>query len=109
LVAGKEGVVYLLNMNDLGGVEQGPGGTDKVVAKVGPYGGVWSKPAVWGGDGGYVYLPTASPGAAGAGSSGQLNGVRRVVDGSGHVGLSLVPQAPSAFGFSSSSPVVTSD
>ena len=47
LLAGKEGVLYLLNMNDLGGVEQGPGGADKVVAKIGPYGGVWSKPAVW--------------------------------------------------------------
>ena len=64
---GKEGELYLLDMNDLGGVGQGPGGTDKVVAEVGPYGGVWSKPAVWGGDGGYVYLPTASPGAAGSG------------------------------------------
>ncbi|HTK16204.1 MAG TPA: choice-of-anchor D domain-containing protein [Acidimicrobiia bacterium] len=109
VTAGKDGVLYLLNMNDLGGVAQGPGGTDKVVAEVGPYGGVWSKPAVWGGDGGYVYLPTASPGAAGAGSSGQLNVFRRVVDGSGQVGLSLVAHASSAFGFSSSSPVVTSD
>ena len=107
--AGKDGVLYLLNMDDLGGVAQGSGGSDKVVGKIGPYGGVWSKPAVWGGDGGYVYLPSASPGAAGAGSTGQLNVFRRVVDGSGNVGLSLVANAPSAFGFSSSSPVVTSD
>ena len=109
VAAGKEGVVYLLDMDDLGGVAQGPGGSDKVVAKVGPYGGVWSKPAVWGGNGGYVYLPTASPGATSGGSSGQLNAFRRVVDGTGHVGLSLVAHSPSAFGFSSSSPVVTSD
>jgi hypothetical protein len=109
VTAGKDGVVYLLNMNDLGGVAQGSGGSDKVVGKIGPYGGVWSKPAVWGGDGGYVYLPSASPGAAGSGSSGQLNVFKRVVDGSGHVGLSLVGNAPGAFGFSSSSPVVTSD
>jgi hypothetical protein len=109
LVAGKEGVLYLLNMNDLGGVAQGPGSSDKVVAKIGPYGGVWSKPAIWGGDGGYVYLPTASAGAAGAGSSGQLNVFRRVLDGAGRVNLSLVAHAPDAFGFSSSSPVVTSD
>jgi len=71
LEAGKEGVLYLLNMNDLGGVQQGPGGSDRVVGEIGPYGGVWSKPAVWGGDGGYVYLPTASPGAAGSGSRGR--------------------------------------
>ena len=106
---GKEGELYLLDMNDLGGVGQGPGGTDKVVAEVGPYGGVWSKPAVWGGDGGYVYLPTASPGAAGGGTSGNLDVFQRVVDGAGNVGLSLVAQAASPFGFSSSSPVVTSD
>ncbi len=109
VTAGKDGVLYLLNMDDLGGVAQGTGGTDKVVGKFGPYGGVWSKPAVWGGDGGYVYLPSASPGAAGSGSSGQLHVFRRVVDGSGNVGLSLVADASDPFGFSSSSPVVTSD
>jgi hypothetical protein len=109
VTAGKDGVVYLLNMDDLGGVAQGTGGTDNVVGKIGPYGGVWSKPAVWGGDGGYVYLPSASPGAAGSGSSGQLHVFRRVVDGGGHVGLSLVADASDPFGFSSSSPVVTSD
>jgi hypothetical protein len=109
VTAGKDGEVYLLDMNDLGGVSQGPGATDNVVAKAGPYGGVWSKPAVWGGNGGYVYLPTASPGSAGTGSSGNLNVFQRVVDGSGHVALSLVAQAASSYGLSSSAPVVTSD
>ena len=109
VVAGKSGEVYLLDMNDLGGEAQGVGGTDRVVAEVGPFGGVWSKPAVWPGNGGYVYIPTASPGASGGGSSGSLNVFQRVVDGSGDVSLGLVATAPGAFGFSSSSPVVTSD
>ena len=109
VVAGKSGEVYLLDMNDLGGEAQGASGTDRVVAEVGPFGGVWSKPAVWPGNGGYVYIPTASPGASGGGSSGSLNVFQRVVDGSGNVSLGLVATAPGAFGFSSSSPVVTSD
>jgi hypothetical protein len=108
-VAGKEGYLEVLDRDDLGGMAQGPGGTDRVVARVGPYGGVWSKPAVWSGDGGYLYLPTASPGPSSAGSSGILNVFKRVVDGSGNVSFSLAATSSDAFGFSSSSPVVTSD
>ena len=40
---------------------------DDVVQRLGPFGGAWSKPAVWGGDGGYVYLTTASGGNTGSG------------------------------------------
>jgi hypothetical protein len=108
-VAGKEGYLEVLDRDDLGGMAQGPGGTDRVVARVGPYGGVWGKPAVWSGDGGYLYLPTASPGPSSAGSSGILNVFKRVVDGSGNVSFSLAATSSDAFGFSSSSPVVTSD
>jgi hypothetical protein len=36
---GKEGYVYLLNRDELGGMGQGPGGTDHVVQRLGPYGG----------------------------------------------------------------------
>jgi hypothetical protein len=109
VVAGKSGAVFILKMDDLGGRATGPGATDRVVAELGPYGGVWSKPAIWPGNGGYVYLPTASPGASGGGSSGSLNVFQRAVDGSGNLSLALVATAPGAFGFSSSSPVVTSD
>ncbi len=52
---GKDGRVFLLDRDNLGGVAQGPGGTDAAVQTVGPYNGVWGHPAFWGGDGGYVY------------------------------------------------------
>jgi hypothetical protein len=54
LQVGKEGVLYALNMDSLGGYQQGPTGSDAVPFETGPSGGVWSKPAVWPGDGGYV-------------------------------------------------------
>ena len=42
---GKEGYVYLLNRDNLGGMEEGPDGADDVVGRYGPNGGVWSSPA----------------------------------------------------------------
>jgi hypothetical protein len=60
VVAGKEGYVYLLNLDNLGGFEQGTGGGDNVVQRLGPRSGVWGRPGVWGGDGGYIYLVTQS-------------------------------------------------
>jgi hypothetical protein len=53
-VTGKQGYVYLLNRDSLGGIGNGPGGGDAVISRIGPFGGVWSKPAVWPGDGGYI-------------------------------------------------------
>ena len=53
---GKDGRVYLLDRDNLGGNAQGPGGTDASVGPpAGPYNGVWGHPAFWRGDGGYVY------------------------------------------------------
>lgn len=72
VAVGKDGYVYLLNREDLGGIGQGPGGSDDVVQRIGPYGGVWSRPGVWPGEGGWVYIPTASGGESGSGSSGYL-------------------------------------
>jgi hypothetical protein len=61
VAVGKDGYVYLLNRDSLGGFKQGSGGGDNVVQRIGPYGGVWSRPGVWPGDGGWVYIPTAHP------------------------------------------------
>ena len=72
VAVGKDGYVYLLNRDDLGGIGRGRGGGDKVVQRIGPYGGVWSRPGVWPGDGGWVYIPTASGGNRAGGSSGYL-------------------------------------
>jgi len=104
--AGKDGEVYLLNDANLGGMVP-PGGTDNVVDEVGPYGGVWSHPVVWPGDGGYVYIPTGSPGQVGDEGVGELDVYQRVVNG-GSVALNWVGDVPN-FTFGSSSPIVTSN
>ena len=59
IAVGKEGYVYLLNRDDLGGYDEGPGGGDNVVQRLGSYGAVFGRPGVWPGDGGYVYIPTS--------------------------------------------------
>ena len=109
VATGKQGYVYLLNRDDLGGFRQGPSGGDDVIQRVGPYGGVWGKPAAWPGSGGWVYLPTVSAGSTPGGSSGTFDVYRASVDGSGNPTLARVAQADGAFGLGTSSPVVTSD
>jgi hypothetical protein len=110
VAVGKEGYVYLLNRDNLGGFEQGAGLGDAVVQRTGPRGGVWGRPGVWPGDGGYVYIPT---------SFGQPNGglldVYRYLVSSGTPSLAYQASAvdsagaPDAFGWGSGSPVITSD
>jgi hypothetical protein len=109
VAVGKQGYVYLLNRDDLGGSRQGPSGSDRVVQRIGPYGGVWSRPGVWPGQGGWVYIPTASGGTTAAGSSGNLRVYRYGLSGTGQPTLSLQATSTDAFGFSSSAPVITSD
>ena len=106
---GKEGYVYLLNRDNLGGFDQGPSQSDNVVGRYGPNGGVWSSPAVWPGDGGWVYIPTASGSAAASGGNGQLDAYQYGLDGTGKPTLNLAGQSTDAFGFGSSAPVVTSN
>jgi hypothetical protein len=62
--------LYVLNMNSLGGYQQGPSNNPDGVEEVNLNGGVWSKPAVWPGDGGYIYVPTA--GTAGFATYGRF-------------------------------------
>ncbi len=101
---GKQGYVYLLNADNLGGRGEGPDSSDAVVSRIGPSGGIWGKPAVWPGDGGYIYMTTAQ----GGGGSGKLKAYRYGRDGNGNPTLSLVATSSDIFGFGSSSPVVTS-
>ncbi len=102
---GKQGYVYLLNRDSLGGVSQGPGGADSVVQRLGPRGGVWSRPAIWPGEGGYVYIPTSS----GASAGGNLDVYKYGVSGSGMPSLSLAGSSEDSFGWGSGAPVITSD
>jgi iron transport multicopper oxidase len=109
VAVGKDGYVYLLNRDDLGGIAQGSSGADDVVQRIGPYGGVWSRPGIWPGEGGWVYIPTASGGTTGAPSSGNLRVYQYGLSGTGMPALSLQATSSDAFGFSSSAPVITSD
>jgi iron transport multicopper oxidase len=109
VAVGKEGYVYLLNRDSLGGFMQGAGGADKVVQRLGPNGGVWSRPGVWPGDGGWVYIPTASGSSSSVGSSGFLRAYHYGVSGTGQPTLSLAASSSDAFGFGSGAPVITSN
>jgi Abnormal spindle-like microcephaly-assoc'd, ASPM-SPD-2-Hydin/PQQ-like domain len=101
---GKQGYVYLLNRDSLGGIGQGPGGSDNVIQRLGPRGGVWSRPGVWPGEGGYVYIPTSS----GSSGGGNLDVYRYGISGSGSPSLSLAGSSSDSFGWGSGAPVITS-
>jgi LGFP repeat/Abnormal spindle-like microcephaly-assoc'd, ASPM-SPD-2-Hydin len=97
--AGKDGRVFLLDRDDLGGTAQGPAGVDAVVSVSGPYQGVWGHPAFWGGAGGYVYTVE---------NGGYLRAHKYVVTGDGSPALASAGTSRDAFGLLPGSPVVTS-
>ncbi|MGW5664935.1 choice-of-anchor D domain-containing protein [Streptomyces sp. NPDC003758] len=96
---GKDGRLFLLDRDNLGGRSQGPGGSDAVLGNFGPYEGVWGHPGVYGGEGGYVYT---------IGSRGPLRAFAYGVTGSGLPALSSAGASSGTFGYTSGSPVVTS-
>jgi len=97
---GKDGHMYLLDRDNLGGMAQGPGGTDAVLDMAGPYSGVWGKPAFLGtSTGGYLYVVE---------NNGFLRAFKIVPGASGGVSLAAVGTSAGTFGFSSGSPAVTS-
>lgn len=96
---GKDGRTYLLDRDHLGGMGQGPGGTDAALGVYGPYGPVWGKPAFFGGGGGYVYVPEAY---------GVLRAFHLSRSASGQPALSVAGTSAGQLHFGSSSPVVTS-
>jgi len=107
---GKEGYLYLLDRDDLGGYKQGASGADQVLQRLGPSGGVWSKPSVWPGDGGYVYVPVVDGCADSADPAGCLRAYQYGVAGDGTTPmLSLAATTTTSFGYGSSAVVVTSD
>jgi len=109
---GKQGIMYVLNMSSLGGYQQGPGDTDDVPFESPPYGGVWSKPAVWPGDGGYVYVPTSGRYTFQDNGGGSLLAFQRGVNGSDDVTFQLVGatgNAGNTFGYGSGTPIVASN
>lgn len=97
--AGKDGRVYLLDRDELGGMGQGAAGTDAALGVTGPYGSMYGKAAYFGGGGGYVYVVEA-------GGYLRAHALRR--DASGAPALVSVGTSAGTFAFSSGSPVVTS-
>ena len=96
---GKDGRVFLLDRDDLGGNGQGPGGADAVLQTGGPYNGVWGHPGFWGGDSGYVYTVE---------NNGPMRAFKVGVAGNGLPALTSVGASTSTWGYTSGSPVVTS-
>jgi iron transport multicopper oxidase len=110
VAAGKEGYVYLLNRDNLGGIATTVAGEiGSVVQKTENLGGVWSRPAVWPGEGGWVYIPTASPGMTDGGSAGFLRVYRYGLSKTGKPQLSLAGTSEDEFGFSSGAAAITSN
>jgi outer membrane protein assembly factor BamB len=97
---GKDGLVWLLNRKNLGGVGQGKGHGNAVLGVTGPFNGVWGYPAFFGAGKGYIYyVPFLGP--MYALKLGSSRGVPRLT-------LAGESAVPGAFGFSSGSPAVTS-
>jgi hypothetical protein len=97
---GKDGRLFLLNRDHLGGKAQGTGGSDDVVQTLGPYQGLWGHPAVYGGEGGYVYLVQ---------SYDKMLAFKYGTDGQGRPALALAGNSAESFGYTAGSPIVTSD
>ncbi|MEV0536976.1 hypothetical protein [Kitasatospora sp. NPDC050463] len=97
---GKDGRIFLLDRDHLGGMGQGPNGTDGTVGTTGPFKGVWGHPGVWGGDGGYVYLVE---------NYGSLRALKYTVNSAGNPQLTSAGTSTEGFGYASGSPVVTSN
>lgn len=108
--AGKDGRVFVLNRDWMGGREQGAGGTDSALAVAGPYQGQWGHPATFGPQ---QSIP-ASTSASGdyfyyVGRNDVLRYLEVGADSAGHPTVSNVATSTNTFGYSSGSPVVTSN
>ena len=78
VATGKEGVVYLLDRDNLGGVGEGPGGTDLALGEYGPNGETISTAGAWPGNGGYVYISTLQSARQGAAGEVDVYKFRRI-------------------------------
>ncbi len=108
---GKIGRVFLLNRDDLGGRKQGPGGTDNDLYQSQAYGGMWGHPAVF--EASTSPLPPGSSGLSdyvySLGKNDYLRVFQLGTDSSGRPVLTDAANSTYTFGFSSGSPVVTSN
>jgi outer membrane protein assembly factor BamB len=114
MIVGKEGPIYLLDRDHLGGFQQGSPGScpdgsgssddavvDRFTLPNAP--GVWATPAMWPGDGGSIYVPYPT-----FGNPGKLTSYR-IADDGGQPTISLAGQSTDNFGYGTSSATITSD
>jgi hypothetical protein len=101
VIGGKHGVVYTLDRDHLGGFLQGPGATDNAIGTIKVGGGMWSKPAVWPGDGGWIYVD--SSGGVG------IQALKYSLNGQGVPTFAIVGKTTDTFGSFAGSPIVTSN
>jgi len=99
---GKDGRIFLLSRDALGGRETGAGGTDKVLSMSGPYGGEWGRPAAFAGGTGadYVYY---------VGDKDNMRALKFDPSSPAAPKLTDVANSASTFPYGSGSPVVTSN
>ncbi len=106
VTVGKQGIVYLLDADSLGGAREGPGKRDSVLGEYGPNGAADSTAGAWPGNGGYVYISTW----AGANNGpAQVDVYKYEVTSKGLPALKLVGTAAQTVVFGVSGPLVTSN
>jgi hypothetical protein len=107
----KDGRIWLLNRTALGGREQGPGGTDNALSVIQSAAGDWGHPAVFADT---TTLSSSNAGTANdflfyVGRSAHMQVFRFGVDSSDTPNLSNVANSTLTYGYTSGSPVVTSN
>lgn len=104
---GKQGVLYVLDREELGGMDPHKKGTDAVASEVAEVGGLWGAMAVWPGDGGYLYIPSTGEGVIEKGS-GVLRALKYGVEG-GRPEFRSAGESKETLYYGSGSPLVTSN
>jgi hypothetical protein len=109
---GKNGQIWLLDRDNLGGREQGSGGTDKDLFVTKAYGGEWGHPAIFGDTPVTIAnshtKPVDNDFLVSVGKDDAMRVFRFAVNGSGKPLLTNVATSSLTFGYTSGSPVVTS-
>jgi hypothetical protein len=109
--AGKDGRIFVLDRDNLGGREQGPGNTDQFLAESGPYAGQWGHPAF------FADTPTLTTGNASSSNDymvfvGKNDFMREFKFGdsaSDEPTFTDVANSTSTLGYTSGSPTITSN
>jgi hypothetical protein len=109
--AGKDGHIFLLNANNLGGREQAPGDGNANLFRTHPAGGQWGHPALF--EASTSPLPASTNGTHDdvvyLGKDDNLREYQINTDGSDTPSITDVANGSSTFGYTSGSPVITSN